>query len=324
MGNTRNVPAIGQRSSVDTFQDGDNDGTYPKGLPPNTMLVQLIVCLVSMGYQVNHYVMRSERLGSCQRRPRIFLTIAAPGLSPIQKPTLTHGIPMSDQDNDSYLPTPFRQLTAYDGIGGLDGIHSGTVRAFIRFPDHRLPAGHKKEAREDWAQVASVCSTKPHERQGRRLCKHRLMPTLRTTNTVQNETYTPSLHWDQHRPLTVQEARRGQGWPDDEVVVGEPTKQFQIVGNRVDRSVSYPLGLSLCQSVMKDANNMQQDAQDLADASCSSGVRNGETGSTIVPITTRNTSCRIGELSTELVGNHIQDPVQKRAIAVRSSRRIGD
>jgi DNA (cytosine-5)-methyltransferase 1 len=43
----------------------------------------------------------------------------------------------------------------------------------------------------------------------------------------------------------VQEARRAQGWPDEEVLIGPPSKQLHIVGNSVDRRVSLALGRCL-------------------------------------------------------------------------------
>ncbi|GAB7347575.1 hypothetical protein MBLNU459_g4461t1 [Dothideomycetes sp. NU459] len=54
-----------------------------------------------------------------------------------------------------------------------------------------------------------------------------------------------TLHWEQHRLLTVMEARRAQAIPDHEVIVGSPVDQWRIVGNGVDRKVAFALGLQL-------------------------------------------------------------------------------
>ncbi|QDS77999.1 hypothetical protein FKW77_002298 [Venturia effusa] len=53
------------------------------------------------------------------------------------------------------------------------------------------------------------------------------------------------LHWDQDRFLTIMEARRAQGFPDYEPIIGSVTAQWKIVGNSVARSVSLALGMSL-------------------------------------------------------------------------------
>ncbi|KAK8153133.1 hypothetical protein IWX90DRAFT_490533 [Phyllosticta citrichinensis] len=53
------------------------------------------------------------------------------------------------------------------------------------------------------------------------------------------------LHWRQHRVLTILEARRAQGFPDHEVVVGRPSDQWKIVGNSVARTMALALGMTL-------------------------------------------------------------------------------
>ncbi|KAG6360817.1 hypothetical protein INS49_011884 [Diaporthe citri] len=52
-------------------------------------------------------------------------------------------------------------------------------------------------------------------------------------------------HWDQPRPLTVMEARRAQGIPDHEVLLGTPKDQWEMVGNAVARQIAMALGLAL-------------------------------------------------------------------------------
>lgn len=47
------------------------------------VLLRLDACLVSMGYQVNHYVMHSERFDSYWKRSITIVSIAAPGLNTI-------------------------------------------------------------------------------------------------------------------------------------------------------------------------------------------------------------------------------------------------
>lgn len=68
-----------------------------------------------------------------------------------------------------------------------------------------------------------------------------------------------TIHWDQHLPLTVMEARRAQDVPDDEVIVGLRSKKYKIVGSSVPRSVALALGLSLRYAWPKDANNPEED-----------------------------------------------------------------
>ncbi|EOO02013.1 putative modification methylase protein [Phaeoacremonium minimum UCRPA7] len=52
------------------------------------------------------------------------------------------------------------------------------------------------------------------------------------------------MHWDQPRPLTIMEARRAQGIPDDEVLLGTLGEQWKMVGNSVARQMALALGLA--------------------------------------------------------------------------------
>jgi len=61
-----------------------------------------------------------------------------------------------------------------------------------------------------------------------------------------------NLHWDDHRPLTTMEARRAQGFPDDEVLLGTPIEGWKLMGNSVARSVALALGLSLREAWLKN------------------------------------------------------------------------
>lgn len=63
------------------------------------------------------------------------------------------------------------------------------------------------------------------------------------------------IHWQQDRVLTIMEARRAQGFLDDEPIIGSPTKQYKIVGNSVARSVSLALGMSLREAWLSNPPN---------------------------------------------------------------------
>ena len=54
-----------------------------------------------------------------------------------------------------------------------------------------------------------------------------------------------TLHWNEHRSLTVMETKRAQGFLDEDVIIGTPRDQIKIIGNSVDKNVALALGLSL-------------------------------------------------------------------------------
>lgn len=60
-----------------------------------------------------------------------------------------------------------------------------------------------------------------------------------------------TLHWHEPRVLTVMEARRAQGFRDEEVLLGIPSDQYQIVGNSVAREVAVGLGAVFCEAWMQ-------------------------------------------------------------------------
>ena len=82
-----------------------------------------------------------------------------------------------------------------------------------------------------------------------------------------------TLHWSQHRPLTIMELRRAQGFLDSEVIIGSPPQQIEIIGNSVDRKVALALAFSLRQSWVDSSTsaNNQDHAHEL---SASKGTSN--------------------------------------------------
>ncbi|KAI5280718.1 DNA methyltransferase Dim-2 [Ascosphaera aggregata] len=54
--------------------------------------------------------------------------------------------------------------------------------------------------------------------------------------------------------MTLQEARRAQGYPDHEILIGNPMKQWKIVGNSVARQVALVLGLKIREACENDEN----------------------------------------------------------------------
>ncbi|KAF2487060.1 S-adenosyl-L-methionine-dependent methyltransferase [Neohortaea acidophila] len=81
-----------------------------------------------------------------------------------------------------------------------------------------------------------------------RVRPYALFPTVLTKMNIQDGRMGRNLHWEQLRSLTIMEARRAQGLPDHEVVIGSTNQQMRIIGNSVDRKVALALGLSLRQA----------------------------------------------------------------------------
>jgi DNA (cytosine-5)-methyltransferase 1 len=104
----------------------------------------------------------------------------------------------------------------------------------------------------------------------RRIKAKGLVPCITTGLAVHNSRAGALLHWDQHRSISVLEARRTQGYMDQEPIIGSLIEQYKIVGNGVDRKVAFAIGLALLRAVQKNdsgftANGTTQTSEEMID-----------------------------------------------------------
>lgn len=83
----------------------------------------------------------------------------------------------------------------------------------------------------------------------RRIKEAGLVPTITTSLSIQDSRNGASTHWSQDRPITILDARRAQGLPDYEPIIGNLAAQYKIIGNGVDRHVAFALGLAIRDAV---------------------------------------------------------------------------
>ncbi|KAL5392750.1 hypothetical protein DPSP01_000450 [Paraphaeosphaeria sporulosa] len=266
-----------------------NMGVTRKGFEEELVLSQLIGCLVSMGYQVQQFIMSSWHYGSPQHRNRLILSIAAPGRTPLAPPRATHGDPdgfksksvgrllngerFGVQDSQA---TPFPQhVTPGEKLAHLPNIGCGVMHPCISSPDHVLRCRPNIRERRCMAHVPtdppgvgieyaakrglvpkylyetrSEISSKSY----RRINKDGLIGTIVTAPSPHDSRAGPFVHWQQNRCITLEEARLAQDIPAEEVIIGNVSDQYKMVGNAVDRRVSKALGLELRRAVDCDAH----------------------------------------------------------------------
>lgn len=247
-------------------------------------LAQIICALVGLGYQVRTFCLDAWNFGSPQSRSRIFISCAAPGLVPLPEPYHTHSHPkdisgaslgktangLSTSTRYS-TPTPFNFVTSQDATKDLPFTDSRIP--CIRFPDHRTsrnlspldrvriscirryPGGSNfiTSYREGYMPQAQINAFNWHQtiqsgkfsKSWQRIRRNARMPTLMTAQRPEDGYNGQCLHWEQHRLLTIREARRGQGFLDHDILIGSPADQWKIIGNSVARPVAFALGLSL-------------------------------------------------------------------------------
>jgi DNA (cytosine-5)-methyltransferase 1 len=260
-----------------------------KGFEDQNVLSQLVAYLASMGYQVNQFIMDAWNYGSCQQRSRVILTIAAPGLDLIKQPKHTHSM-LADHTHGRSLgmlpngqrfgerehyPTPFSHLTAGEVTADLPDIGNGNVQTCISQPSHRVslqPGGKVRALLECIPRSPPGCGYREAHKLGlipaslqklgketgkafKRITKFGLVPTITTGLSIQDSRNGASLHWSQDRPITILEARRTQGYLDDEPIIGGLNAQYRIVGNGVDRQVAFALGLAIRQAFINNTQN---------------------------------------------------------------------
>jgi DNA (cytosine-5)-methyltransferase 1 len=184
-----------------------------------------------------------------------------------------------------FKPTPFDYVTAQEATADLPDIGDGRTYHCSHHPDHRMARGIPQKMK---AQI-EVIPINPRgmnfartlkqglmtraernlfptlTRKGRpchnvaptshaweRIHPQKLFPTIATSASPGCARTGRCLHWNQQRLITVLEARRAQGFPDDEVLTGLQAKQWRIIGNSVARTVSLALGLSIGEACRKN------------------------------------------------------------------------
>lgn len=137
------------------------------------VFAQMQCTLVAMGYQTTQYLLDSWRHGSSQSRSRVFICAAAPGLTPMQPPSPSHGHPvirrkraLGEATNGlkfglrSFEEAPFGLETAGKATEDLPFIDDGQVQLCVPFPDHRPDKLYNAFYRSLMA-VVPVASTTP-------------------------------------------------------------------------------------------------------------------------------------------------------------------
>ncbi|KAL9604294.1 MAG: hypothetical protein Q9179_001916 [Wetmoreana sp. 5 TL-2023] len=260
---------------------------------------QVLCVLVGLGYQVRPMILDAWNFGAPQSRTRLFITAAAPGLPPLAKPQASHshpdgvvgrslgktanGLPFASRE---WAPTPFEYISIGEATKDLPE-NPDARTTIISHPDHRVtrnlsaldnvrlcciprfPPGMTffKSAKLGWQPPPQMAAwhwdtelrSSDNSLAFQRAKENALLPTLTTSNSPGEALTGSALHWDAHRCLTVMEARRAQGVPDDEVIIGLPSTQWKIIGNAVARQVATAIGMSLRAACLADSSKRSRD-----------------------------------------------------------------
>jgi DNA (cytosine-5)-methyltransferase 1 len=190
--------------------------------------------------------------------------------------------------------TPFKYVTASEATRDLPKIGDGCTYQCTRQPDHVMFSGVSTTTRlqieaipilprgmnfaKAWKEGRGVMTVsqrelfQEHSRSGKirenqkreskawgRVDPRGLFSTVVVAVAVNDSRMGTTIHWEENRYLTVMEARRAQGFPDNEVLVGTSANAQKLMGNSVARTVSLPLGLSLREAWLKNRPDIESE-----------------------------------------------------------------
>ncbi|KAH0007260.1 S-adenosyl-L-methionine-dependent methyltransferase, partial [Aureobasidium melanogenum] len=182
----------------------------------------------------------------------------------------SNGLPFGKR---KYDVCPFVSLTAEEAFQDLPDIGNSHVQTCVAKPDHRT-CRHESSRKRALIQMVPRCPyeqgfiqavakgkmsknaiaayawqnknrASANSKSWARIYPDRLVGCLTTDIKPHDSFLGRTLHYGQHRTMSVMEARRVQGLPDNEVILGTPSQQWNQIGNGVDRKVALAIGLQV-------------------------------------------------------------------------------
>ncbi len=213
----------------------DASSEYVKG----GALKHIMTKLESCGYAVSFNLYNAANYGAPQIRERVVMIGSRDGCKP---PYLR---PTNSEDGAFNLP---KWNTLGMALEGLDD----SVKHYVKFPESRLKYYKYIKPGQYWVHLPEGIKQEamgksyslPGGKTGfyRRLSFDRPSPTLVTTPTMPA---TDLCHPIEDRPLSVEEYRRIQGFPDDWVICGNIQSQYKQIGNAVPIALGEAIGKTI-------------------------------------------------------------------------------
>lgn len=203
---------------------------------PGGALKHIINTLEQGGYAVSFNLYNSANFGTPQKRERVVLICSRNGKKP---PFLE---PTHSENGEFGLP---KWKTFKQAISSL----KSTEHDYVNFPEKRLKYYRLLKAGENWknlpeelqkeAMGASYYSGGGKTGFLRRLAWNKPSPTLVTHPAMPA---TDLAHPSENRPLSVQEYKKIQQFPDDWTIEGSLIEKYKQIGNAVPVGLGYAIG----------------------------------------------------------------------------------
>ena len=219
---------------------------------PGGALAHVLALLKDAGYGVSFNLYNSANFGSPQIRERVIIVASRDGkILPFLSPT-------HSEHGQFGLP---KWRTFRQAVKGLDK----TAHEFVRFPEKRLKYFRQLEAGQNWRDLPLRLQKEAlgnsffagGGKTGflRRLAWDRPAPTLVTHPAMPA---TDLCHPSENRPLSVQEYKRLQEFPDAWFIAGRVTDQYRQLGNAVPVSLGAALGALISAAISNRGINRDQ------------------------------------------------------------------
>lgn len=218
-----------------TGQKKDRHDSLPDEEKPGGVLRYILKILNNAGYAVSFNLYNAANFGSPQKRERVVFICSRDGKIP---PYL---IPTHSENAEYHLP---KWRTLREVIGNLDCEHK-----FVPFPEKRLVYYRMLKEGQNWKALPQALQKKAlgkaylsgGGKSGflRRLAWDEPSPTLVTHPAMPA---TDLAHPVENRPLSVQEYRKIQEFPDEWQIEGSVLEQYKQIGNAVPVSLARAIG----------------------------------------------------------------------------------
>lgn len=220
---------------------------------PGGALAHILDMLRHGGYGVTFNLYNAANFGSPQIRERVIFLCARNGE---KLPYLT---PTHSENGEFGLPL-WRTLGS--AISGMEE----SEQKYVKFPEKRLKWYRILKAGQNWKNLPPDMQEealgKSYRAQGgktgflRRLAWDRPSPTLVTSPAMPA---TDLAHPVKDRPLSVQEYKRIQEFPDDWQVCGSLAEQYKQIGNAVPVSLGFAAGRLIVSKIRGEAVKQYKD-----------------------------------------------------------------
>lgn len=211
-------------------------------------LTYIIKKIKEMGYSVSFNLYNAANYGAPQSRERFVIICRRDGKK------AHYLVPTHSHDGSFNLP---KWRTLRDALDGLNtkGMH------YTKFPEERLVYYRMLKEGQYWKdlpeEIQPIAMGKSYNLPGgktgfyRRLSFDKPSPTLVTDPTMPA---TDLCHPTELRPLSVEEYRRIQEFPDDWKIFGDIKSQYRQVGNAVPISLGCAVGKAILDNLFDNDN----------------------------------------------------------------------